>query len=142
MPKNDFDAFSIPLNILFTTSAASPLAMVYDWNITSRPLLHLANRTVHVTTRRVVGGGSATNAVFFPRGSRRDYDDWAEYLGDPSWGWEGLLPYFKKMEIFHPPGRVMQELGAGWEAGVHGARRKRSGIHAAFPEFAWADIRE
>lgn len=36
------------------------------------------------------------NGMFFNRGSAGDYDAW-EKLGNPGWGWEGLLPYFKKV---------------------------------------------
>lgn len=46
-----------------------------------------------------MGGGSAVNGMFFDRGSREDYDNWAE-LGNPGWDFEGLLPYFKKVGIF------------------------------------------
>ena len=34
--------------------------------------------------------------MFFNRGSAGDYDAW-EKLGNPGWGWNGLLPYFKKV---------------------------------------------
>lgn len=51
----------------------------------------------NVPAGRVVGGGTAVNGMFFDRGSRRDYDEWAEYIGDASWGWDGLLKYFKKV---------------------------------------------
>jgi choline dehydrogenase-like flavoprotein len=36
------------------------------------------------------------------RGTKADYDSW-EALGNPGWGWDGLLPYFKKVENFAPP---------------------------------------
>lgn len=46
----------------------------------------------------MVGGGTVVNGMFFARGSAGDYDAW-ENLGNPGWGWEGLLPYFKKVSL-------------------------------------------
>jgi choline dehydrogenase-like flavoprotein len=43
-----------------------------------------------------VGGGTVVNGMFFARGAAADYDAW-EQLGNPGWGWEGLLPYFQKV---------------------------------------------
>jgi len=34
--------------------------------------------------------------MMFDRGAPGDYDMW-EDLGNPGWGWAGLLPYFKKV---------------------------------------------
>jgi len=44
----------------------------------------------------VVGGGTVVNGMFFARGAAADYDAW-EQLGNPGWGWDGLLSYFKKV---------------------------------------------
>ena len=46
---------------------------------------------------KVLGGQSAVNACYWIRGSAADYDQW-EALGNPGWGFEGLLPYFRKAE--------------------------------------------
>lgn len=46
---------------------------------------------------RILGGGSSVNMVVSNRGLPRDYDAW-EALGAEGWGWEGVLPYFKKAE--------------------------------------------
>lgn len=46
---------------------------------------------------RVMGGGSSINGQFAVRGLPSDYDDW-EQMGLSGWGWEGMLPYFKKLE--------------------------------------------
>lgn len=44
-----------------------------------------------------VGGGSNVNGMAADRGSPADYDEWRD-LGAEDWGWDKVLPYFKKME--------------------------------------------
>src|ERR1700687_3022706 len=46
---------------------------------------------------RVLGGGSSVNAMLYVRGIPEDYDRWAE-AGADNWGYEDVLPYFKKAE--------------------------------------------
>ncbi|HYM73638.1 MAG TPA: GMC family oxidoreductase N-terminal domain-containing protein [Stellaceae bacterium] len=46
---------------------------------------------------RVLGGGSSINGQLANRGAPSDYDEW-ETKGAAGWGWEKVLPYFKKVE--------------------------------------------
>ncbi|AMV48281.1 GMC family oxidoreductase [Paraburkholderia caribensis] len=46
---------------------------------------------------RVLGGGSAINALMANRGAPSDYDEWGS-LGATGWSWESCLPYFRKLE--------------------------------------------
>ncbi|WP_043688948.1 GMC family oxidoreductase [Luteimonas huabeiensis] len=46
---------------------------------------------------RVMGGGSSINVQAANRGLPRDYDEWAA-LGAHGWGWEDVLPYFRRLE--------------------------------------------
>ncbi len=46
---------------------------------------------------RVLGGGSAINALMANRGAPADYDEW-EALGARGWNWAACLPYFLKLE--------------------------------------------
>ncbi len=46
---------------------------------------------------RVMGGGSSINGQLFNRGAPSDYDEW-EARGAKGWGWQAVLPYFKKVE--------------------------------------------
>ncbi len=46
---------------------------------------------------RVLGGGSSINGQLANRGAPTDYDDW-EARGAAGWGWDAVLPYFKKVE--------------------------------------------
>ena len=46
---------------------------------------------------RVLGGGSAINAMAANRGAPTDYAEWVQN-GASGWGWDDVLPYFKKIE--------------------------------------------
>ena len=37
------------------------------------------------------------NGMLYYRGHRKDYEEWEE-LGNPGWGWESVLPFFKSAE--------------------------------------------
>jgi len=46
---------------------------------------------------RIMGGGSSVMGMVALRGTPADYDDWAEQ-GAKGWGWNEVLPYFRKLE--------------------------------------------
>ena len=68
----------------------------YDWDLTTTGQEFLDGKARRYNLGRVVGGGSVVNGMCWTRGSAADYDGW-EQLGNPGWGWKGLLPYFKKV---------------------------------------------
>ncbi|CAB0036259.1 unnamed protein product [Trichogramma brassicae] len=47
---------------------------------------------------KIMGGSSSINGMWYARGSRNDYDEWANLTGDPDWSYQTVLPYFKKSE--------------------------------------------
>lgn len=49
---------------------------------------------------RVMGGGSAINAMVALRGLPGDYDEWAQ-MGARGWAWSEVLPFFRKLENDH-----------------------------------------
>ncbi|KAK4109615.1 GMC oxidoreductase [Canariomyces notabilis] len=77
----------------------------------------------------VVGGGSILHGMAMTRGSRADYDAW-EDLGNPGWGWEGLLPYFEKSETFTP--LITPDLPIEPEMSFHGNMGPLSVIYPNF----------
>ena len=83
-----------------TSLPGLPVPEKYTRAYESVPQPELNNRTSTLYAGAVVGGGTVVNGMFFNRGSAGDYEAW-EKLGNPGWGWEGLLPYFKKVRYAH-----------------------------------------
>lgn len=62
------------------------------------PQPQLDGRSLIIPQGRLLGGGSAINAMVYLRGQREDYDSWAAMTGDPGWGYDAMLPHFTAME--------------------------------------------
>ncbi|RQP23686.1 GMC family oxidoreductase [Piscinibacter terrae] len=68
-----------------------------NWKFETVPQPGLNGRSGYQPRGKVLGGSSSVNAMIYMRGQREDYDHWAE-LGNPGWGYDEVLPYFKKAE--------------------------------------------
>ncbi len=68
-----------------------------NWRFDTSPQKHLNDRVCFQPRGRVLGGSSSINAMIYIRGSRYDYDRWAENGAD-GWAYDDVLPYFKKAE--------------------------------------------
>src|SRR5690606_22399086 len=56
-----------------------------------------AGRNVMWPRGRILGGSSSINGLVYIRGQHQHYDDWAR-LGATGWGFDAVLPYFKRSE--------------------------------------------
>ncbi|KAF6811571.1 glucose oxidase [Colletotrichum musicola] len=106
------------------------------YNITSVPQPDMNNRTQFVWLGCCVGGSSAINGMVMVRGTRAEYDGWAELGGpDSTWDWEGVLPYFKRGIHFTPPKQDLAEaFNITWDPEAWGAEENTK-IYASFPEY-------
>ncbi|MDS0476719.1 choline dehydrogenase [Natrinema sp. 1APR25-10V2] len=68
-----------------------------DWNYHTEPQSELHDRELYWPRGKTLGGSSSINAMIYIRGQPEDYDRWAE-LGNEGWGYEDVLPYFKRAE--------------------------------------------
>lgn len=68
-----------------------------DWAYQTAPQTCLNQRSLYWPRGKVLGGSSSINAMIYIRGHRMDYNKWRE-LGATGWGWNDVLPYFKKAE--------------------------------------------
>lgn len=68
-----------------------------NWRYYTTPQKHLNNRESYIPRGKMLGGSSSVNAMVYTRGHKWDYDHWAA-LGNEGWGWDDVLPWFKKSE--------------------------------------------
>ncbi|MHA7774715.1 GMC family oxidoreductase [Roseibium sp. M-1] len=68
------------------------------WGWSTAPQEHLDDTVYWYPQGKILGGGSSINAQVYTRGNRRDYDGWKQRHGCVEWGYEDVLPYFRKAE--------------------------------------------
>ncbi len=104
-PPDDREEIHIPAAFaqLFKTEC--------DWGYYTEPEPHLNNRRLFWPRGKMLGGTSSHNAMVYIRGHQYIYDRWAD-AGNEGWGYEDILPYFKKSQN--------QERGASEHHGVGG----------------------
>lgn len=70
-----------------------------DWNFATTPQEHMNGREVEWPRGKALGGSSVINGTAWVWGHPEDYDNWAAQGAD-GWGWDDLLPYFRRIEDF------------------------------------------
>ncbi len=68
-----------------------------NWGFYTDPDPNMLDRRIYWPRGKTLGGSSSINGLIFIRGQREDYDHWRDQ-GNPGWGWEDCLPYFRKLE--------------------------------------------
>ena len=84
--------FHIPVGYLF--AIGNPRS---DWMFKTEPEEGLNGRSLNYPRGKAIGGSSAINAMIYMRGQAADYDHWRQ-LGLAGWGWDDVLPFFKRHE--------------------------------------------
>ena len=79
----------------------------------------------------MLGGSSSINAMVYIRGNKVDYDEWRDVYGCAGWGYDELLPYFKRAED--------NERGADEYHGVGGPLSVSDGRAHSFLSGVWLD---
>lgn len=84
--------FHIPVGYLF--AIGNPRS---DWMFETEPEPGLNGRSLKYPRGKVIGGSSAINAMISMRGQAADYDHWRQ-LGLAGWGWDDVLPVFRRLD--------------------------------------------
>ena len=121
--------FHIPVGYLF--AIGNPRS---DWMFKTEPEPGLNGRSLAYPRGKVIGGSSAINAMISMRGQAADYDHWRQ-LGLTGWGYDDVLPQFRRLEDHFLGESEHHGAGGGWrieaprlswEDSRRGRRRRRA----------------
>lgn len=100
--------FHIPVGYLF--AIGNPRS---DWMFRTEAEPGLNGRSLAYPRGKVIGGSSAINAMISMRGQAADYDHWRQ-LGLAGWGWDDVLPAFRRLEDHFLGESELHGVGGGW----------------------------
>ena len=100
--------FHIPVGYLF--AIGNPRS---DWMFRTEPEAGLNGRSLAYPRGKVIGGSSAINAMISMRGQAADYDHWRQ-LGLGGWGWDDVMPAFRRLEDHFLGESEHHGTGGGW----------------------------
>ena len=84
-----------------------------DWGFKTSKQKGLNGRQINYPRGRVLGGCSSINGMIYMRGQANDYDGWSQ-MGNSGWGWDDVLPYFKKSEDYYAGADDYHGTGGEW----------------------------
>jgi choline dehydrogenase len=100
--------FHIPVGYLF--AIGNPRS---DWMFRTEAEAGLNGRSLAYPRGKVIGGCSAINAMISMRGQAADYDHWRQ-LGLTGWGYDDVLPAFRRLEDHFLGESEHHGIGGGW----------------------------
>jgi len=106
--KDNYHWIHIPVGYLYCID--NPRT---DWRFKTDACAGLQGRALIYPRGRVLGGCSSINGMLYLRGQSNDYDNWAA-LGNHGWGWDDILPYFKKSEDYYAGADEAHGQGGEW----------------------------
>lgn len=84
-----------------------------DWMFRTAPEAGLNGRSLLYPRGKTLGGCSAINGMLYLRGQAADYDGWRQ-TGLTGWGWDDVLPWFKKSEDYVDGASDLHGAGGEW----------------------------
>ncbi|KAJ9603502.1 hypothetical protein H2200_011688 [Cladophialophora chaetospira] len=106
----------------------------YAFEFNTVPQDQLDGQSRYIWVGKGVGGGSLINGLIWNRGNQDGYNAWDE-LGNSGWGWDDLLPYFRKSENYTPRAYGDSEIDPKLQnSSVHGYDGP---IHVSYRAFYW-----
>ncbi len=84
-----------------------------DWMMKTEPEPGLNGRSLVYPRGKLIGGCTSVNGMIYMRGQAADYDHWRQ-LGNTGWGWDDVLPYFRRSEDHWKGETALHGAGGEW----------------------------
>ncbi|KAI0045450.1 GMC oxidoreductase [Auriscalpium vulgare] len=98
---NDTGISELQIPLLAARNAFFDPSLLWNYNTTSQTALN--GRVISYQRGRLLGGCSSINLMYYTRGSRDDFNRFANVTGDSGWSWSSIFPYMLKVENFTAP---------------------------------------
>ncbi|KFI25358.1 choline dehydrogenase [Haematobacter missouriensis] len=106
--RDNYHWIHIPVGYLYCI--ANPRT---DWCFQTDAVPGLNGRRLGYPRGKVLGGSSSINGMIYMRGQAADYDHWRQ-LGCTGWGWDDVLPVFRRQEDFYKGASDLHGAGGEW----------------------------
>jgi choline dehydrogenase-like flavoprotein len=106
--RDNYHWIHIPVGYLYCIS--NPRT---DWCFSTEKEAGLNGRSLAYPRGKVLGGCSSINGMIYMRGQARDYDQWRQ-MGCAGWGWDDVLPFFRKSEDYFAGADEFHGAGGEW----------------------------
>ena len=106
--RDNYHWIHIPVGYLYCIS--NPRT---DWCFSTEKEAGLNGRSLAYPRGKVLGGCSSINGMIYMRGQARDYDQWRQ-RGCAGWGWDDVLPFFRRSEDYFTGADEFHGAGGEW----------------------------
>ena len=106
--RDDYHWIHVPMGYLYCIG--NPRT---DWCFRTVEDPGLNGRSLIYPRGKGLGGCSSINGMLYLRGQAADYDGWRQ-MGNTGWGWDDVLPYFKRSEDYVDGPSDMHGAGGEW----------------------------
>ncbi|CAI7626971.1 unnamed protein product [Penicillium glandicola] len=159
LAQNDFDVALIeagdhyelqsvaefPAAVVLPTGSDPTTSSFVDWGFVTRDQPGANRRAIHFARGKCLGGSSALNYMIYQRPTRESMDQWATAVNDSSYGFDQVLPFYKKSVDFTPPNTEyrVQNASADYDANAYdsdGGPLQLSYANFAEPFSSWMSL--
>jgi len=111
------------------------------WPFYTEPEAELYGNRINSLRGKLLGGSGSVNGLAWVRGEREEFDRWRQ-LGNEGWGFEDILPYYKKLEDYPAGDPALRGHGGpvkiidrgAWDRDPLSEAYRRACIEAGIPE--------
>ncbi|KAF4552256.1 GMC oxidoreductase-like protein 12 [Elsinoe fawcettii] len=99
-------------DVLFVGSDPADNNPLVDWSFVTAPQSGANGRRIRYARGKCLGGSSARNFMIYQRPDRGSMQQWADQVGDSSFTWDAMQPYFRKSAKLTPPNTTKRAANA------------------------------
>ncbi|KAF2634231.1 alcohol oxidase [Massarina eburnea CBS 473.64] len=107
-----------------------------DWGLVANGEPGTNGRRLHYAQGKALGGSSIRNQMYYNRGTKGSYDLWAQEVGDESYAWDNILPFFERSVNFTKPNMEIRAANATANYSIQATQQTSGPLHITYPNYA------